>query len=636
MTPLYIAYTPATGWTLITPDSYAAPLAPGECRVRRANMAGGAQIHVRTVADAAQPDWTGEPQIGRRAAQWLVESGYARKQHGALVIDDRKVSADTVNFPVEMMPELMPAPTRRTPMTAGNTKGMDILDIAPDLHLTALDLIGKSVAFLGITGSGKTNSIARTLEQLKPFVEFAAIDIAGEYAGLREIGAVTFGAAVSPSVDVAVRPEQGGRIADLCMKERKSVILDLSRFDPDDDDAEAMTLVETFLRRVWFIASTRDEADRKPLVIVVEEAHIFIPQAGKSPVRGILRRIATMGRKLGLSLFISSQRPAAVDKGVLTQCAISFLHNVTADVDRARYADIVPAPLLPGQNVKNVAFDLERGEALVLRGKSLVRTHIHVRRTRHGGHTPGIGDAALPEGAAPDTAALDALRELFAAGEPDAQTDDAAALRARIAELEAIMKAKDERIAELETQQMPRGDSTFRREWAESKARPSVSFSVVTPPAARAIVPTLVTTEDGTPFNADDRREQRSYPLEASIARRERDTTARLIRKQERDFADLLDSVRRWLGFSKRGNWQRDFLTLLQRHGTVSRAQAVSWLRISAATFTSNPPTPLVKAGLITVARNRGNYSYTWNAPQRLALAFPDLDARELEQKLLA
>lgn len=66
-----------------------------------------------------------------------------------------------------------------------------------------------------------------------------------------------------------------------------------------------------------------------PLLLVIEEAHNFIPQQGTARSSKILRNIASEGRKFGLGLMIVSQRPARVDKNVLSQCNTQIVLRVT-------------------------------------------------------------------------------------------------------------------------------------------------------------------------------------------------------------------------------------------------------------------------------------------------------------------
>ena len=68
-----------------------------------------------------------------------------------------------------------------------------------------------------------------------------------------------------------------------------------------------------------------------PFFCVIEEAHNFCPERsfGQAASSGILRTIASEGRKFGMGLAIISQRPARVDKSVLSQVSTQIILKVT-------------------------------------------------------------------------------------------------------------------------------------------------------------------------------------------------------------------------------------------------------------------------------------------------------------------
>lgn len=69
-----------------------------------------------------------------------------------------------------------------------------------------------------------------------------------------------------------------------------------------------------------------------PFLLVLEEAHNFIPEKGagqNTKCLNIIRTLASEGRKFGLGLCVISQRPAKVDKNVLSQCSTQIIMKVT-------------------------------------------------------------------------------------------------------------------------------------------------------------------------------------------------------------------------------------------------------------------------------------------------------------------
>jgi uncharacterized protein len=88
-----------------------------------------------------------------------------------------------------------------------------------------------------------------------------------------------------------------------------------------------------------------------PTVLVMEEAHTFIrrgkddegPASSPSQLcREIFERIAREGRKFGLGLVLSSQRPSELSATVLAQCNTFILHRIVNDADQNLVARLVP------------------------------------------------------------------------------------------------------------------------------------------------------------------------------------------------------------------------------------------------------------------------------------------------------
>ena len=104
-----------------------------------------------------------------------------------------------------------------------------------------------------------------------------------------------------------------------------------------------------------------------PSVLVVEEAHNFIKrylESVETPLPNqiccqVFERIAKEGRKFGLSLVLSSQRPSELSPTVLSQCNSFLLHRITNDKDQELIRRLLPdnlqgllrdLPTLPARN----------------------------------------------------------------------------------------------------------------------------------------------------------------------------------------------------------------------------------------------------------------------------------------------
>lgn len=83
-----------------------------------------------------------------------------------------------------------------------------------------------------------------------------------------------------------------------------------------------------------------------PVVLVLEEAQNYIQQLrsadDESISRVVFERIAREGRKYGLSLVVSSQRPSELSKTVLSQCSSFIVHRLQNPEDLRYFKEIVP------------------------------------------------------------------------------------------------------------------------------------------------------------------------------------------------------------------------------------------------------------------------------------------------------
>lgn len=120
--------------------------------------------------------------------------------------------------------------------------------------------------------------------------------------------------------------------------------------------------------------------------MLLEEAHRFCPErgVGQAMSLGVLRTIAAEGRKFGMGLGIVTQRPAKVDKNVLSQSNTQIILKVTNPNDISAISKSLEnfSPEL-----EEVMKNLPMGVALIT-SENLERpvlTNIRVRRSKHGG-----------------------------------------------------------------------------------------------------------------------------------------------------------------------------------------------------------------------------------------------------------
>ncbi|WP_291132854.1 DUF87 domain-containing protein [Erythrobacter sp.] len=98
------------------------------------------------------------------------------------------------------------------------------------------------------------------------------------------------------------------------------------------------TVVAVLSRLVFDFAIWGREERTRPILLVCEEAHRYVPSekhADGSSVAKILGRIAKEGRKYGISLGLITQRPSDLAEGVLSQCGTIISMRLNNDRDQA-------------------------------------------------------------------------------------------------------------------------------------------------------------------------------------------------------------------------------------------------------------------------------------------------------------
>lgn len=117
--------------------------------------------------------------------------------------------------------------------------------------------------------------------------------------------------------------------------------------------SEILFVVVSVLSRIIFEAHQRyrkETGEILPSVLVVEEAHNFIKgyetEGDEITARRLCSqsfdKIAKEGRKFGLGLVVSSQRPSELSPTVLSQCNTFLLHRLVNDKDQEMVRRLVP------------------------------------------------------------------------------------------------------------------------------------------------------------------------------------------------------------------------------------------------------------------------------------------------------
>lgn len=313
--------------------------------------------------------------------------------------------------------------------------------------------LDKHIAFLGGTGSGKTSGAKSGIVEraLDAGERVLVIDPTSAWWGLRlgrdgkskGFPIYIFG---GDHGDYPLRARDAGTLADAFATATDSAIFDTS----------LMTVTERTQFFTEFAEAIRRK-NRGPLKVVIDEAHLFMPQAGAKVGGGVPNmlhagnNLVSLGRSRGLRITLISQRPAKLHKDSLTQVQTLVAMRLMAPQDRKAVADWIEdqADASKGKEIIASLPNLKPGEAWVWAplANSLERVQFPIPRTFDSSRAPDIADGKGPS-LAPIN--MDALKGRLATVEAETKANDPKALKAEVARLTRELAAKPQPFAPVE------------------------------------------------------------------------------------------------------------------------------------------------------------------------------------------
>ncbi len=493
------------------------------------------------------------------------------------------------------------------------------LHISNDLGLDLEQIIGQCIAILGIRGSGKSNTAGVIFEELlKHNYPLSIVDIDGEYFGLKEKFEVLV-VGHGEGVEIEVGVDCAEEIAQISMEKNVPIVLDLSGFLSE----ERAEFLKAYLSALWNLAAKL----RRPYIIGIEEAHEFIPQGIRTELKELIARVALRGRKRGLGAIIISQRSAKVEKDVLSQAGILFLHRVVHEADMRVYGELLP---WRKSEVKEVITALDTGDCVFINGETILPIYVRERETFHAGFTPALEVVVTPQLKQVSQSIIEAIERAKNGKGKRTQT-----LSEHIKHLETLVAEKEKKIVELEEVARTLGYIKVEVPSSPLPNIQNISKAIVHSVEGRitedksaggmrsadpfpktqktAVAPSL----DGEPVIDIEAfgKVEASDPLPQAVKRHIDRVVLRVARK------DLLH--RRILGF-------------LVRHAPISYSvdQIAAWTDCAQGVIVDDPPRDFLDMGLIVCERRTGVLHYRSNLKYFVTREFgiyrPDIGAQEL------
>ena len=264
----------------------------------------------------------------------------------------------------------------------------DCLQLSHDLVVHADDFLAERKIVVGISGSGKSNTVADISEELGRLgVPFVLFDTENEYKSLcNERYIPRYLRLDSSNLSADSAAEQAAYILD----HRMQAIVNLQDFSDEQAALIMINMIEGLTK--W--QEERPNNERIPCEVILEEATTWLPQRTSESVlstetlnllqAAFFNDVVRKGRKRGLGFTAVCQKIAEIDKRAL-QCKVKFLHAQSELNDLKRYAEM-------GIDHKD-AMSLKQGEAFVWVGRiAKKRIHMRLRTSPHGASTPKLAN----------------------------------------------------------------------------------------------------------------------------------------------------------------------------------------------------------------------------------------------------
>ncbi|MGE3278056.1 MAG: DUF87 domain-containing protein [Vicinamibacterales bacterium] len=206
---------------------------------------------------------------------------------------------------------------------------MKRIEIGPGVACDVATLLNTRLQVQANSGAGKSWLLRRLLEQTHGQVQQLVIDPEGEFGTLRE--RFDYVLASKDGGDTSVDPRAAKLLAERLLELGVSAILDIYELKAPDRILFVQRFLEALVnapKRLWH-----------PVLVVIDEAHVFAPQVGSAPSAGAVIDLCARGRKRGFCAVLATQRLSKLHKDAAAECNNKLIGRTSLDVDVTRAAD---------------------------------------------------------------------------------------------------------------------------------------------------------------------------------------------------------------------------------------------------------------------------------------------------------
>jgi len=167
----------------------------------------------------------------------------------------------------------------------------------------------------------------------------------------------------SPKGDGEVIRDLDSLLKDWIGSDKPATVLDLSGVPPDILQTTIGAVLRILYEALFWARNLSQGGRHRPLLIVMEEAHLYLNDDFKGMASKVVQRIVKEGRKYGIGAMIVSQRPSEINPTILSQCGTFFALRLTNATDRNHITSALPDNL---DGLTSMMPILRTGEAIIL------------------------------------------------------------------------------------------------------------------------------------------------------------------------------------------------------------------------------------------------------------------------------
>lgn len=197
-----------------------------------------------------------------------------------------------------------------------------------DLNVDLDKLVETRLLIEANSGGGKSWCIRKLLEESHGKIQQIVIDMEGEFHTLREKFDYIL---AGKEGDIPVDLKTAALLAKKILELKASIIIDLYELKHHDRIRFVKLFLDSMInapKELWH-----------PVMVIIDEAHVFCPEKGESEAMGSVIDLATRGRKRGFMVVLATQRLSKLHKDAAAEMNNKIIGRTTLDIDMKRASE---------------------------------------------------------------------------------------------------------------------------------------------------------------------------------------------------------------------------------------------------------------------------------------------------------